>query len=103
MTRPGPGGEKRRGGRAPYHEEFEAIRPFLLPCAATGVSLLAVWCLIGATLRGAAVDAHRDTTAGVQRAEHTADGGVVDASRALSGLPSASRITAQWVARFDPL
>jgi hypothetical protein len=25
---------------------------FLLPCAATGVSLLAVWCLIGATPRG---------------------------------------------------
>jgi hypothetical protein len=28
------------------------MRPFLLPCAATGVSLLAVWCLIGATPRG---------------------------------------------------
>ena len=52
VTRPGPGGEKRRGGRAPYHEAFEAIRPFLLPCAATGVSLLAGWCLIGATPRG---------------------------------------------------
>jgi hypothetical protein len=25
---------------------------FLLPCAATGVSLLAVWCLSGATPRG---------------------------------------------------
>jgi hypothetical protein len=52
VTRPGPGGEKRRGGRAPYHEAFEAIRPFLLPCAATGVSLLAGWCLSGATPRG---------------------------------------------------
>jgi len=52
VTRPGPGGEKRRGGRAPYHEECEAMRPFLLPCAATGVSLLAGWCLIGATPRG---------------------------------------------------
>ena len=28
------------------------MRPFLLPCAATGVSLLAVWCLIGAPPRG---------------------------------------------------
>jgi hypothetical protein len=28
------------------------MRLFLLPCAATGVSLLAVWCLIGATPRG---------------------------------------------------
>jgi len=52
MARPWPGGEKRRGGRAPYHEEFEAIRSFLLPCAATGVSLLAVWCLSSATPRG---------------------------------------------------
>jgi hypothetical protein len=33
---------------------------------------------------GAAVDAHRDTTAWVQRAERTADGGVVDVPRALS-------------------
>ena len=28
------------------------MRPLLLPCAATGVSLLAVWCLSGATPRG---------------------------------------------------
>ena len=40
------------GGRAPHHEEFEAIGSFLLLCAATGVSLRAVWCLIGATPRG---------------------------------------------------
>jgi hypothetical protein len=31
-----------------------------------------------------------------------ADGGVVDVARALSELPSASRITAQRVARCDP-
>jgi len=35
---------------------------------------------------GAAVDAHRDTPAWVQRAERTADGGVVDVPRALSVL-----------------
>src|SRR5262249_4277019 len=29
-----------------------AMRSFLLPCAATGVSLLAVWCLSGTTARG---------------------------------------------------
>ena len=52
MARPWPGGENRLGGRAPHHEECEAIGSFLLPCAATGVSLLAVWCLIGATPRG---------------------------------------------------
>jgi hypothetical protein len=28
------------------------MRPFLFPCAATGVSLLAVWGLSGATPRG---------------------------------------------------
>ena len=28
------------------------MRPFLLPCAATGVSLLAVWCPSGALSRG---------------------------------------------------
>jgi hypothetical protein len=31
------------GGWASHHEEFEAIGSFLLPCAATEVSLLAVW------------------------------------------------------------
>jgi len=28
------------------------MRSLLLPCAATGVSLLAMWCLLGATPRG---------------------------------------------------
>jgi len=28
------------------------MESFLLPCVATGVSLLAAWCLIGATPRG---------------------------------------------------
>src|SRR5215510_4995388 len=42
VARPWPGGEKRRGGLAPPHEECEAIGSFLLPCVATGVSLLAV-------------------------------------------------------------
>ena len=40
------------GGRAPHHEACEAMGSFLLLCAATGVSLRAVWCLIGATPRG---------------------------------------------------
>jgi hypothetical protein len=52
VARPWPGGEKRIGGRAPHHEEFQALGSFLLPCAVTGVSLLAVWCLIDATPRG---------------------------------------------------
>ena len=52
VEKPLPGGEKRREGRASHHEELEAIRPLLLPCAATGVPLLAVWYLIGATPRG---------------------------------------------------
>jgi len=52
VARPWPGGEKRIGGRASHHEEFEALGSFLLPCAATGMTLLAVRCLIGATPRG---------------------------------------------------
>jgi len=62
------------------------------------VFLVVVWCHSS----GAAVDACRATTAGVRRAEHAADGGVVASPRALSGSPSAPRITAQRVARFRP-
>jgi hypothetical protein len=51
VARPWPGGEKRRSGRASHHEAGAAIGSFPLPCAATRVSLLAVWCLISATLR----------------------------------------------------
>ena len=47
------------------------------------------------------MDARRDTTAGVRRAERTADGGVVDVPRALSVSPRAPRIPAQRVARCD--
>jgi hypothetical protein len=42
-----------------------------------------------------------DAPAWVQRAKRTADSGVVDVSRALSVSPSAPRINAQRVARFD--
>ena len=52
MARPWPGGENRIGGGASHHKEFEAIGSFLLPCAATGAFLLAVWCLSGVTPRG---------------------------------------------------
>jgi hypothetical protein len=51
-TRPGPGGEKRIGGRTSHRTDFEAIGAFLLLRAATGVSLRAVWRRIGATPRG---------------------------------------------------
>ena len=52
MTRPRLGGENRLGRRASQHEEFEALGSFLLPCAVTRVSLLAVWCLLSATPGG---------------------------------------------------
>ena len=52
MARPWPGGEKRIGGWASHHEESEAIGAFLLPCVATGVSLLVVGGRSGATPRG---------------------------------------------------
>ena len=64
VARPWPGGEKRRGGRASHYEEYEAMGAFLLPCTATEVSLLTVWCLIGATPRGSAVDNCRATPQG---------------------------------------
>ena len=48
------------------------------------------------------MDARRDTTAGVQRAERAADGGVVDVSRAFFKSLRAPRINAQRVARFGP-
>ena len=50
--RPWPGGEKRIGGQTSSRTDCEALGAFLLPCAATGVSWLAVWCRIGATPRG---------------------------------------------------
>ena len=52
MVRARRGGEKSIGRRASHHEECEALGSFLLPCAVTRVSLLAVWCLLGATPRG---------------------------------------------------
>ena len=48
-------GQEAKRGEAGGHRitrNCEAIGSFLLPCAATGVSLLAVWCLSGATPRG---------------------------------------------------
>src|SRR5262245_39503269 len=76
VARPGPGGEKRLGGWASPDEACAVIGALLLPCAATRVSLHAVWCLRGATPRESAVDARRDTTTVVRRAEHAVDGGV---------------------------
>jgi hypothetical protein len=52
VVRPWPGGENKIGGQAPHHEALDAMRSLLLPCAATAVSLLAVWGLSGATARG---------------------------------------------------
>src|SRR5262249_2372100 len=102
VARPWPGGEKRRGSRAAHHKDFEALRLFLLPCAAPGVSLLAAWYLLGATARGSAVDVCSDAPAGASRAEHAAAGGVGDVSRARSVSRRAMRIIAQRVAQYDP-
>jgi hypothetical protein len=52
VARPWPRGENRIGERVSHHEEFEAIGSFPLTCAATGLSLVAMWCLSGATTRG---------------------------------------------------
>ena len=52
VEKPWQGGEDRRDGRAAHHEEFEALGAFLLPCWATGMTLLAVRCRSGAPPRG---------------------------------------------------
>src|SRR2546422_3515342 len=51
-----PGGEKRRDGRAAHHVEWGGDWVVSPPVCATGVSLIARGCLIGATPRGSAVD-----------------------------------------------
>jgi hypothetical protein len=51
---------------------------------------------------GAAVDAGLEAATQARRAERTANGSVMDVSRALYVSPSAPRIIAQHVARFDP-
>jgi len=50
----GHGQEAKRGsaGGPRLTRHSEALGSLLLPCAATGGPLLAVWCLIGATPRG---------------------------------------------------
>jgi len=50
---------------------------------------------------GSAVDVCSDAPAWAQRAERTAEGGVVAVPRVLSVSPRAPRITAQRGARFD--
>src|SRR5262252_1235897 len=52
VARPWPGGDNTLGGQASYHEAYKAIGAFLLPRAATRVSLVAVEGLRGATPRG---------------------------------------------------
>ena len=56
------------------------------------------WC----NASGAAVDVGSDAPAEAQRAEHAADGGVVNVSCALAVSPRAPRVMAQRVALFGP-
>src|SRR5882724_2678282 len=87
------------GQRIPWNGE--AIGSLLLPCAPPGVpdrERVPDRC----NASGAAVDVCSDAPVWAQRAERAADGGVVYVSRALSVSPSAPRINAQRVARFDP-
>jgi len=94
----GKEGENRIGRRASHHEECEVLGSLLLPCAVTRVSLLAVWCLLGATPRGQPWTSTVTLPQGRNglRAWWMA---VLSTFRELSMLPSASRITAQHVAR----
>jgi len=102
VARSWPGGDKRIGGRASHHEASEAMGSFLLPYAATGVSLLAVGGRSGATPRRQPWTSAVTLPHGCKGLSARRDGGVVDVSRALSGSPSAPRINMQRVARSDP-
>ena len=80
----------------------EALGSFLLTCATTELSLLAMWCLSGATPRG------QPWTPAVTL-PHGRDGlsarrmaSVVDVPRALSVSSRAPRFNAQRGAQFDP-
>src|SRR4029450_6783393 len=83
-TRPWPGGENKIDGRISYRTDFEAIGAFLLPCAAPGVSLRAVW-------RGAPRGAGRGPppcpSRMMRRAERTVESGIMNVPRALSVSP----------------
>jgi hypothetical protein len=78
------------------------MESFLLRCVATGVPLLAVWCLSGATPRGqpgtsAVTLPHGRNGLSARRMA------ALETFRELSVSPRAPRITAQRGARFDPL
>src|SRR5215475_9277272 len=51
VERPLPGGENKIGGHR-ITRNCEALGSFLLTCATTELSLIALWCLSGATPRG---------------------------------------------------
>src|SRR6266851_373808 len=102
VERPLPRGENRTAGRASHHEELCSDWVVSPHVWTTGLSLIAVWGLIGATPRDqpwtpAVTLPHRR-----DGAERAADGGVVYVPRALSVSPRAPRIHAQRGARFDP-
>ena len=77
VEKPLPGGEKRRDGRAAHPVDLGGDGIVSPPVCATGLSLIARGCLIGATPRGSAVDVCSDAPASAQRAERAADDGVV--------------------------
>ena len=72
---------------------FSRVRPRGVPDRARGPERC--------NASGAAVDVCSDAPARAQRADHVADGGVVDVSRVLAVSPRAPGIIAQRVARCD--
>ena len=101
VARPGPGGDKRRGGQTAPHEACAARgrcsssgRPPRYPCARWGAGA-------GQLLRSA-VDARCATPAWMRQAARAADGGGVGVPRALLVSPRAPYMPAPHVARFRP-
>ena len=85
--------------RIPWNEGV--MLPFLLPCAATGLASIVAWCGSDTTPSGSAVVTCLNATARTRRAERAVQSDVLSVWQLLHGTPSAPRISAQRVARFD--
>ena len=82
-------------------EGSRTLQPLLLPCAPTGLASIATWCGSGTIPSGSAVVTCLNATARTRRAERAVQSDVLSVWQVLHGMPSALRISAQRVARFD--
>jgi hypothetical protein len=101
MEKPSRGGEKRTAVGAAHPEE-RGSDEVVAPPGCDHRVVPHRWVVVErCNPSGAAADAGPDAAARVRGFARAADDGVVDVPQALHGAPSASRINAQRVARFD--